>query len=166
MKQASEAGRIDFHQLCYNLLWRYPERDVIPCCRARGIEVITYSSIAQGLLSDKTRAPETFGPGDDRAKTLYYRSDVWPGLRPQIEKMQAFARRVSTPLSTLALQWALWRPGVYGSLVGVRSETQIRLNVDAAGGKLSNEAADELTALSDDAMRRIPDEGNIFLYHP
>jgi myo-inositol catabolism protein IolS len=166
MEQAGEAGRIDVHQLCYNLLWRYPERDVIPYCRERGIEVITYSTIAQGLLSDKTRGPETFGPGDDRAKTLYYRSDVWPGLRPEIEKMQAFARHASTPLSTLALQWVLSRPGVYGSLVGVRSETQIRLNVDAARGRLSSEVADELSALSDDAMQRIPDEGNIFLYYP
>jgi myo-inositol catabolism protein IolS len=166
MQQAGEAGRIDCHQLCYNLLWRYPERDVIPYCRERGIEVITYSSIAQGLLSDKTRAPETFGPGDDRAKTLYYRGDVWPGLRPQIEQMQALACRMSTPLSTLALQWVLSRPGVHGSLVGARSEAQIRLNVEAAGGTLTNKVADELVALSDGAMRQIPDEGNIFLYHP
>jgi myo-inositol catabolism protein IolS len=37
MENASQGGRIDAHQLCYNLLWRYPEKEVIPWCRARGV---------------------------------------------------------------------------------------------------------------------------------
>lgn len=166
MIQAGEAGRIDYHQLCYNLLWRYPERDVLPYCRAHGIKVITFSTIAQGLLSDKSRSPETFAPDDARGKTLYYRSDVWPGLKPEVEKLQAFARNAAAPLSRLALQWVLSRPAVHGSLVGVRSEDQIRENVNAAGSGLDARIAAELTSLSDEAMRRVPDEGNIFLYYP
>lgn len=166
MEQVGQVGRIDAHQLCYNLLWRYPERDVIPYCIDHGIKIITFSTIAQGLLSDKVRAPETFEAGDARAATLYYRSDVWPALRPEVERLQGFARSASRPLSALALQWVLSRNGVHGALVGARSAAQIQHNIEAAAGSLPETVARELTLLSDAAMKRVPDEGNIFLYYP
>lgn len=46
-------GRIDAHQLCYNLVWRFAERAVIPYCREQQIAVTTYSSVAQGVLTGK-----------------------------------------------------------------------------------------------------------------
>ncbi len=53
MAQVAEAGRIDAHQLNYSLLWRFAEADVIPYCRDHGIAVVTYASIAQGVLTGK-----------------------------------------------------------------------------------------------------------------
>jgi aryl-alcohol dehydrogenase-like predicted oxidoreductase len=166
MAMASEAGRIDAHQLCYNLLWRYPEREVIPWCIAHGVAVVTFSSIAQGLLSDTPRSPDTFEEGDARGKTLYYRSDVWPSVRDAAAAMRAAARSHSTSLSTLAIRWVLARPGIVSSLVGARSAGQIQSNVTAGGGSIEPAVAEELTRLSDEAMRHIPDVGNIFLFYP
>ena len=53
MEQVAQAGTIDAHQFCYNLLWRFAEADVLPYCREHGIAVVTYSSIAQGILTGK-----------------------------------------------------------------------------------------------------------------
>jgi len=166
MEQVSQVGRIDAHELCYNLLWRYPERDVIPYCRQKGIALVTYSTIAQGLLSDTPRGPEAFAPGDARARTLYYRSDVWPRLRPSVEAMQQAARRHGAPLSDAALQWVLAQAGIRASLVGARSRDQLARNTAAARAPLDPALAAELQGLSAEAMRVIPDEGNIFLYYP
>ncbi len=166
MEQVSEVGRIDVHQLCYNLLWRYPERDVIPYCRQKGIALVTYSSIAQGLLSDTSRGPESFAEGDERARTLYYRADVWPRLRPSVEAMQQAARRHGAPLSDAALQWVLAQAGIRASLVGARSRDQLVRNAAAARAPLDAALAAELEGLSAEAMRAIPDEGNIFLFYP
>jgi aryl-alcohol dehydrogenase-like predicted oxidoreductase len=166
MAQASEAGQIDAHQLCYNLLWRYPEREVIPWCIAHGVAVVTFSSIAQGLLSDTPRSPDTFEEGDARGQTLYYRPDVWPFARDAAAAMREVARKSSTSLSTLAIRWVLGRPGVVSSLVGARSAGQIQSNVTAGSGTNLPAVEEELTRLSDEAMRHIPDEGNIFLFHP
>lgn len=166
MAMASEAGRIDAHQLCYNLLWRYPERDVIPYCIEHGIALVTFSSIAQGLLSDTPRGPDSFEEGDARQKTLYYRSDVWPPVRDAVAAMRELARRSSTSLSTLAIRWVLGRPGIVSSLVGARKVEQIESNVAAGNGSIEPAVAEELTRLSSDAMRHIPDVGNIFLFYP
>ncbi len=166
LESAAAAGRIDACQLCYNLLWRYPERDVIPWCRARSVSVITYSSMAQGLLSDAPRRPDGFAKGDARGNTLYYRSDVWPRVKDGVEAMQRMALHAGSSLSALAIQWVLGRPGVSASLVGARSREQISGNLAASKGSLSPSVDAELTALSDRVMRGIPDVGNIFLFYP
>jgi len=166
MVMASEAGRIDAHQLCYNLLWRYPERDVIPWCIEHGIAIVTFSSIAQGLLSDTPRSPDSFEEDDARGKTLYYRSDVWPSVRDAVAGMRAVAQSSSASLSTLAIRWVLGRPGIVSSLVGARRVDQIESNVAAGNGSLEPAVAEELTRLSSEAMRHIPDVGNIFLFNP
>jgi len=166
MRQVGEVGRIDAHQLCYNLLWRYPERDVIPYCVENGIELVTYSSIAQGLLSDKKRGPDAFAPGDARRNTIYYREDVWPRLREVVEAMQGVAAGCSMPLSSLAIRWVIGRSWVTSALVAARTGQQLENNADAAAGILDPKVESQLSALSDEAMRRIPDVGNIFLFYP
>jgi myo-inositol catabolism protein IolS len=166
MEAVAEVGTIDAHQLCYNLLWRYPERDVIPYCLEHGIEVVTYSSIAQGLLSNKKRGPDSFEKGDARAETLYYKPDVWPRLSPIVDKMRAVSQRSGVSLSALAIQWVLLQPAVVSSLVGARSVEQLKDNVVAASGVLDPQISEELSGLSDEAMEHLPDVGNMFLYYP
>ena len=53
MREVQEVGTIDAHQLGYNLLWRYAEDDLIPFCREHGIAVVTYSTLAHGILTGK-----------------------------------------------------------------------------------------------------------------
>ena len=59
MRELQEVGRIDAHQLGYNLIWRYAEDDLIPFCREHDIAVVTYSALAHGILTAK------FGPKPD-----------------------------------------------------------------------------------------------------
>jgi aryl-alcohol dehydrogenase-like predicted oxidoreductase len=166
MEQVAQAGRVDAHQICYNLLWRYPERDVIPYCRKHGIALVTYSTIAQGLLSDKPRGPGSFAAGDARARTVYYLPEVWPHVQESVKAMQEVARRCRLPLSALAIRWVLGRPGVASVLVGARSLAQLQSNVEAASAPIEPSLEKELSALSEEAMRHLPDVGNIFLYYP
>src|SRR5438105_6062593 len=50
----------------YSMLWRGPERDVIPASRALGISQIVWSPLAQGVLTGKYKPGEP-PPGDSRA---------------------------------------------------------------------------------------------------
>lgn len=53
------------NQLAYNMLFRGIEYSVLPKCSANGIGVLTYSSLAQGLLSGKYKTADDF-PSDVR----------------------------------------------------------------------------------------------------
>ena len=48
----------------YSILWRKPERDVIPLCAANGISQIVWSPLAQGVLTGK------YSPGSPAARRL------------------------------------------------------------------------------------------------
>ena len=50
----------------YSLIWRGPERDVIPFCREHGISQIVWSPLAQGVLTGKYKPGEEI-PADSRA---------------------------------------------------------------------------------------------------
>jgi len=50
----------------YSLLWRQPEAEIIPLCRANGISQIVWSPLAQGVLTGKYR-PDAPPPAGTRA---------------------------------------------------------------------------------------------------
>lgn len=167
MEQASREGRIDVHQLGYSLLWRFAEADILPWCRERGVFTIAYSPIAQGLLSDRGTDLSRRSPEDPRSKTIYYRPDVWEWLRPLVEKMQDTAARTDLSLSQLALRWVLKASSVDGAVSGASSLAQLENHGECLNRNNDDtKAFAELLALSDEAMINMPDEGNIFQYHP
>src|SRR3984893_18169249 len=52
----------------YSMIWRGPERDVIPLCAADGISQIVWSPLAQGVLTGKYK-PGRPPPADSRASS-------------------------------------------------------------------------------------------------
>ncbi|MFN8563829.1 MAG: aldo/keto reductase [Anaerolineae bacterium] len=70
------------------------------------------------------------------------------------------------PLPHLALRWPLRQPGVTSVLVSAKTFDQVRANAQALEGDIPGVVFDELTALSDQVIAHIPDEGNPFGYHP
>jgi myo-inositol catabolism protein IolS len=166
MEQVSEVGTIDANQLCYNLLWRWDEADIIPYCREHGIAVVSYSSIAQGILTGKfPKAPE-FRDGDQRPSTTLFDPDVWPVVYDAVERMKPIAADAGRPLAHLAVRWVAKQPGITSILVGVRNAAQVAENAAAMEGEIDDEIFDRITRVSDRAKEMIPDTGNIFRYYP
>src|ERR1044071_6967601 len=64
--QMSGVPRFVSSQPQYSLLWRAPEKEVIPLCAANGISQIVWSPLAQGVLTGKYR-PGAAPPADSRA---------------------------------------------------------------------------------------------------
>src|ERR1700730_14183649 len=86
MRQIQDVGTIDAHQLGYNLLWRYAEDEVIPFCTKHPIAVVTYSSIAHGILTGKFGRTPELPRRDQRHTILPFRADIWPHVYDGVEK--------------------------------------------------------------------------------
>lgn len=166
MREVQEVGRIDAHQLGYNLLWRYPEADLIPFCRENGIAVVTYSTLAHGILTGKFGPSPDLRPGDQRHTILPFRADIWPHVHAGVEKLKALAAGLDRPLMDLAIRWNLQRPGVTSAIVGARTREQAEAAARALAGAIPAEVFDRMTAISDEIVRHVPDEGNLFNHHP
>ncbi len=159
-------GQIDAHQFCYNLLWRWPEHNLIPFCIEKGISIVTYSSLAQGILTGKFGKEIEFALRDHRKYTVLFEKEIWPLVYEGVECLKSAAQHSGRSLLELAIRWVLARQGISTVLVGARNSSQVQLNVKSLDGEIDGAILDELTRISDLVMKTIPDTGNIFRWYP
>jgi aryl-alcohol dehydrogenase-like predicted oxidoreductase len=135
----------------YSLVWRGPERDVIPLCAANGISQIVWSPLAQGILTGKYE-PGAPPPADSRAtsKQMNYfmdaaRDDV---LLERVQRLRPIADGLGLTMAQLALAWILHEPNVASAIIGATRPEQVADNAAASGVELDDATLREI----DDAL--------------
>lgn len=166
LRSVLRVGPIGAVQLCYNLLWRWDEQGMIPFCRERGIPVVAYSAIAQGILTGKFREQLEFLPSDHRGRTTLFSPEVWPAVHTGVAKFSAVAQRAGVPLHHLAINWVRSQPGIHVALVGARDTNQLQSNLQSLIAAIDPEILEHCTALSNSVCKQIPNTGNIFRWYP
>ena len=112
-----------------NLLDREPiEEGILDYCREHGIGFISFSPLAQGLLTDRylNGIPE-----DSRmAKGRSLKKDrLTPELLTYLNNLNDTARQRGETLAEMALAWVLAQKGVTSVLVGASSTAQLDKNL-------------------------------------
>lgn len=156
MKIASDYGEIDVIQPPYNLIWRFIEEDVLPYCRDRGIGVVSYSSLAQGLLTGTLGLNTTFAGDDQRVRNVLFQPENYAKSLYTVERLRAVADRAGVSVAGLALRWLVLRPGVTSALVGARTPQEIEQNAAAMDGGLDEELLSEIEEISDEVYVSMP----------
>ena len=135
----------------YSLLWRLPERAVIPTSVALGISQIVWSPLGQGVLTGKYHAGSAHPP-DSRAASermgWAMRRFLTDEVIGAVERLRPIASGVGLSLPQLALAWVLREPNVASAIVGVTRPEQLDDNAGASGVRL----APETLAAIDDAL--------------
>jgi len=162
MEQVAEVGTIDAHQLGYNPLWRYAEDEVVPYCIEHGIKVVTYSTLAHGILTGKFGRDPGLREGDQRHRILPFRADIWPHVYEGVEALKAIAAEIGRPVAHLAIRWTLSRPGVASVLIGGRNAEQVSAVTSALTGAIPDSILERMTVVSDDIVKHVPNAGNLF----
>jgi 1-deoxyxylulose-5-phosphate synthase len=136
----------------YSLLFRQPERDLLPLARALGIGVMPYNPLGAGMLTGKYRRsseppPESrFGWGDyGRMYQGRYWSEEMFGL---VDSLVAVAEGESVTPSQAALAWMLAKDGITAPIVGASRPEQLRETVKCLDTKLSPAALERLDEAS------------------
>lgn len=132
----------------YSMLWRVPEKEVIPVCAKNGISQIVWSPLGQGVLTGKY-LPGQAPPSDSRAASPEM-NIFWGGdLRTDktltaVQDLKPVAARLGITMAQLALAWVLREPNVASAIVGASKPQQVDDNVAASGVILPQDALDEI----------------------
>src|SRR5438034_8353366 len=136
----------------YSLLYRVPEREVIPLCKENGISQIVWSPLAQGTLTGKY-TPGEAPPAGTRAASREmgwamdrFRDD---DVLEAVQRLRPIADGLGISMSQLALAWVLRQQSVASAIVGASRPAQVDENAAASGGTLDAatlEAIDEAVA--------------------
>src|SRR5437870_380759 len=92
----------------YSMLWRGPERDVIPLCAANGISQIVWSPLAQGVLTGKYKPgkPPPAGSRKTNDAMNYFMDGVDDDeLLERVQLLQPIADDLGITMAQLALAW-------------------------------------------------------------
>jgi aryl-alcohol dehydrogenase-like predicted oxidoreductase len=120
----------------YSLLYRLPEKKVIPICAANGISQIVWSPIAQGVLSGKydpnSPPPKDTRAGSDKMGGFIQRWTEKPVLEA-VQKLKPLAAQAGCTLTQFALAWVLREPNVASAIVGASRPEQLDENAGASG---------------------------------
>ena len=115
-----------------NLLDHSPQEEgIMQYCCEHGIGFISFSPLAQGLLTDKYLNGIPEGSRMSRQGSLNS-SMLTPELLQQLQQLNADAQRQGLTLAEMALKWILEQKGVTSVLVGASSTTQLERNLKCA----------------------------------
>jgi aryl-alcohol dehydrogenase-like predicted oxidoreductase len=146
-------AEIVVNELPYSLLTRAIELEILPHCRAKGIGVLGYMSLMQGVLTDSFASLAEVPAW--RRRTRHFDSRRTPECRhglpgaeaeteAALQAVRAIARRCGMTTSEIALKWAFAGNGITSSLCGSRNVRQFESNLEAASKPLPPEIIQEL----------------------
>lgn len=112
-----------------NMLDRAPqEQGILDYCADNGIGFISFSPLAQGLLTDKYLDTIPAGSRMSRETSLPS-SRLTPELRDHLRQLNAQAQERGESLAEMALAWVLAQRGITSVLVGASSVEQMECNM-------------------------------------
>jgi len=133
----------------YSMLERSIENEQLPYCLERGIGVLSYSPMQNGLLSGKV-TPQwvaSLPKSDWRKRNRQFTSPVLEANLELVGRLGALARELGATPAQLAVAWVLSNPAVTAAIVGARRPDQITETVAAAGLELSDETLRQLAEM-------------------
>jgi myo-inositol catabolism protein IolS len=152
------------NELPYNLLCRAVEFDALPACVEKGVGVIGYMTLLQGILAG------VYPSQDDiplwQRRTRHFSAARSPlsrhgeeGFEREMDQALAdiglIARDAGLSMATVATRWALAQPGLSSALVGARNIKKLEENIQAARGVLEPEILERLNRATEDLKEKM-----------
>jgi len=122
------------------------DENILSFCNEHDIGVLTYGSLAGGILSGKAKQKKVSG---NELRSLfydYYSEPMWSKCQQLLAVMQEIADAHDALVAEVAINWSLANPGVTSALTGSVKPEQALANCKAADWELSKEEFDKIEA--------------------
>jgi myo-inositol catabolism protein IolS len=144
------------NQLGYNAVFRAVEYGAVPASRLRGLGVLAYMPLMQGLLAGRYRHLEqiplmrrrTRHFSSTRQGTRHGEEGHEQLLAATLADLGDFAEAVGLSPAVLCLSWLAAQPGVSSVVLGARNPSQLRSNLEAADLDIGPAAVAELDEIT------------------
>ena len=146
------AGTLDAVQEQYSMVHRDIEAEIVPLCIDNGVSILSYSSLALGLLTGKIGPDRTFEGDDLRIADPRFTPEARRKAVAFAGELAPIARAHDASVAELVIAWTIRQPGITFALCGARNPDQARQNARAGSIRLG---AAELAAIDGAATRHL-----------
>jgi aryl-alcohol dehydrogenase-like predicted oxidoreductase len=138
-------GALDAIQEEYSMVRRDIETTLLPLCRTSAVSVLSYSSLALGLLSGKVGPERVFAGDDQRKGNPRFSQANREKIARLTRGLEPVANAHGASIAQVVIAWTIAQPGITFSLCGARDPAQAVENAAAARLRL---AENELALIS------------------
>lgn len=138
-------GELDAIQEEYSMVKRNIETSFVPTCLTNHISILSYSSLALGLLSGKMGPDKVFTGDDQRKENPRFSLGNRQKVARLMDVVAPVADRHQASIAQVVIAWTVAQPGITFSLCGARDPRQAIENAGAAHLRLT---AEEISMIS------------------
>ncbi|HUX59558.1 MAG TPA: aldo/keto reductase [Bacteroidales bacterium] len=159
------------NELPYNLLCRAIEYDALPLCEEKGIGVIGYMALLQGILADiypsfndipvwqrRTRHFNCISTKECR----HGENGAELETETAVKGIRRICKDTGIAMADIALKWIMCNPAITSMLVGSRNIEELDANINAVKNPINKEIKAELDQITLPLMEKL---GNHFDYY-
>ena len=153
VQQAMSVTYVDAIQPEYSLLQREIEKEILPYCAEHSIGVMTYSSVAKGILTGAYHLKNARKLQDDdfrRSRRLFL-PDHLEKETELVVLVDEIARAHDVSPAEIAIAWLLHQEGVTSAIVGTQNIQHLKDNARAVDVELTDAERSQL----DEVSRRV-----------
>jgi len=152
LKAYLAAGQLDALQEEYSMVKRDIESTLLPICAEHGVSMLSYSSLALGLLSGKIGPDRTFSGDDQRKDNPRFSISNREKIARLMADLAPIADAHQATSAQIVIAWTVQQPGITFSLCGARNPEQASENARAGRIRLTSE---ELNRISEAATTHL-----------
>ncbi len=156
LKEAAQLAKIDVIQPEYSLLHRSIEDEIIPYCVENQIGIMTYSSIAKGILTGAYHyGRAVIKETDFRKERRLFLPEHLEAESELVDLVKEIAEQRSVTMSEAAIGWLLQKTGVTSAIVGTQNLKHLEENIRAVDLRLTPQEMNRLEQVSAQVLARI-----------
>jgi aryl-alcohol dehydrogenase-like predicted oxidoreductase len=135
----------------YNLLFRYPERNLFPATEAEGVGNVIFSPLAHGMLTGKYKpgegAPAGTRASDEETNSIIMKLYWTEENKRKGLELAKLAADMGVTAAQLAIAWCLRNPAVTSVITGATKVSQVEENIRAADMVIPDDVAAKIEEL-------------------
>ncbi len=161
IRKADSVCKLTALQSEYSMMWREPEKEIIPLLEELNIGFVPFAPLGRGFLTGMLDKNSTFQNNDFRSIVPRFKKENLEANQALVELIKDIANKKNIKMSQVALAWVLAQKPFIVPIPGTRNLERLKDNISSADVILSEEELKDINeALSKITIRgeRYPKE--------
>jgi len=124
----------------YSMLWREPEKELLPLLEELGIGFVPFAPLGKGFLTATIDTNQTFAKNDTRSRQPRFRKENMETNQVLVDLVKKIAVEKEATPAQIALAWVMAQKPFIVPIPGSRKLSRIEENIKAANVELTTEA--------------------------
>ena len=156
IRKADSVCKLTAIQSEYSMMWREPEREIIPLLEELNIGFVPFAPLGRGFLTGMLDKNSTFKNNDFRSIVPRFEKENLEANQVLVELIKEIANKKNITLPQVALAWVLAQKSFIVPIPGTRNLERLKDNISSADVLLTEEELKDIN----EALSKIVIQGD------